>query len=87
MSQHDSCLPRAGDELEIPLCCFRAGWPIARSLVAAMALAPEAMNMGTRFIRYQEAPVHENVIKQAIVAAPSWDTRLVMRSLRHETGV
>jgi NAD(P)H-dependent flavin oxidoreductase YrpB (nitropropane dioxygenase family) len=38
------------------------------------------MNMGTRFIATQEAPVHENV-KAAIVAASELDTRLVMRGL------
>jgi NADH:quinone reductase (non-electrogenic) len=44
------------------------------------------MNMGTRFIATQEAPVHENV-KQAIVAATELDTRLVMRPLRNTERV
>ena len=44
------------------------------------------MNMGTRFIATQEAPVHENV-KKAIVAASELDTRLVMRPLRNTERV
>ena len=57
-----------------------------RSLVSAMALGAEGMNMGTRFIATKEAPVHENV-KQAIVAASELDTRLVMRPLRNTERV
>ena len=57
-----------------------------RSLVAALAMGAEGMNMGTRFIATQEAPVHENV-KQAIVDASELDTRLVMRPLRNTERV
>jgi nitronate monooxygenase len=57
-----------------------------RSLVAALALGAEGMNMGTRFIATQEAPVHPNV-KDAIVAATELDTRLVMRPLRNTERV
>ncbi len=78
-------LPRAADELEIPFAAS-GGMADARSLVAAMAMGAEGMNMGTRFIATQEAPVHENV-KQAIVGASELDTRLVMRSLRNTERV
>jgi nitronate monooxygenase len=44
------------------------------------------MNMGTRFIATQEAPVHDKV-KQAIVAASELDTRLIMRALRNTERV
>ncbi len=57
-----------------------------RNLVAALALGAAGMNMGTRFIATQEAPVHENV-KRAIVAASELDTRLVMRPLRNTERV
>ena len=57
-----------------------------RSLVAALALGAEGMNMGTRFIATQEAPVHD-AVKQAIVAASELDTRLVMRPLRNTERV
>jgi nitronate monooxygenase len=49
-------------------------------------MGAEGMNMGTRFIATQEAPVHENV-KKAIVAASELDTRLVMRPLRNTERV
>jgi nitronate monooxygenase len=78
-------LPRAADELEIPFVAS-GGMADGRSLVAALALGAEGMNMGTRFIATQEAPVHENV-KKAIVAASELDTRLVMRSLRNTERV
>jgi NADH:quinone reductase (non-electrogenic) len=78
-------LPCAADKLKIP---FVASGGIAdgRSLVAALALGAEGINMGTRFIATQEAPVHERV-KQAIVAATELDTRLVMRPLRNTERV
>ncbi|WP_296444807.1 NAD(P)H-dependent flavin oxidoreductase [Rhodoferax sp. UBA5149] len=78
-------LPRAADELRIPFVAS-GGMADGRSLVAALALGAQGMNMGTRFIATQEAPVHENV-KQAIVDASELDTRLVMRSLRNTERV
>ena len=78
-------LPRAADELEIPFVAS-GGMADARSLVAAMALGAEGMNMGTRFIATQDAPVHDNV-KQAIVNASELDTRLIMRSLTNTERV
>ncbi|HSW06481.1 NAD(P)H-dependent flavin oxidoreductase [Aquabacterium sp.] len=78
-------LPRAADELKIPFVAS-GGMADGRSLVAALALGAEGMNMGTRFIATQEAPVHENV-KAAIVAASELDTRLVMRPLRNTERV
>jgi len=78
-------LPRAADELKIPFVAS-GGMADGRSLVAALAMGAEGMNMGTRFIATKEAPVHENV-KQAIVAASELDTRLVMRPLRNTERV
>ena len=78
-------LPRAADELSIPFVAS-GGMADARSLVASLAMGAEGMNMGTRFIATQEAPVHENV-KKAIVAASELDTRLVMRPLRNTERV
>ena len=78
-------LPRAAEELSIPFVAS-GGMADGRSLVAALALGAEGMNMGTRFIATQEAPVHDNV-KQAIVAASELDTRLVMRPLRNTERV
>jgi nitronate monooxygenase len=78
-------LPRAAEELKIPFLAS-GGMADARSLVAALAMGADGMNMGTRFIATKEAPVHENV-KQAIVAASELDTRLVMRPLRNTERV
>ena len=78
-------LPRAAQELTIPFVAS-GGMADARSLVAALALGAEGMNMGTRFIATREAPVHAQV-KAAIVAASELDTRLVMRSLRNTERV
>jgi nitronate monooxygenase len=78
-------LPRAAEELKIPFVAS-GGMADARSLVAALAMGAEGMNMGTRFIATKEAPVHENV-KLAIVAASELDTRLVMRPLRNTERV
>ncbi len=78
-------LPRAAEALKIPFVAS-GGMADARSLVAALALGADGMNMGTRFIATKEAPVHENV-KQAIVAASELDTRLVMRPLRNTERV
>ena len=78
-------LPRAAEELEIPFVAS-GGMADGRSLVAALALGAEGMNMGTRFIATQEAPVHQRV-KDAIVTASELDTRLVMRPLRNTERV
>lgn len=78
-------LPRAADELEIPF-VSSGGQADGRSLVASLAMGADGMNMGTRFIATQEAPVHENV-KLAIVNASELDTRLIMRPLRNTERV
>jgi nitronate monooxygenase len=78
-------LPRAAEELSIPFVAS-GGMADGRSLVAALAMGADGINMGTRFIATQEAPVHQNV-KDAIVAASELDTRLVMRPLRNTERV
>ena len=78
-------LPRAADELSIPFVAS-GGMADGRSLVAALALGADGMNMGTRFIATREAPVHDKV-KHAIIAASELDTRLIMRPLRNSERV
>ena len=78
-------LPRAADELKIPFVAS-GGMADGRSLVAALAMGADGMNMGTRFMATKEAPIHENV-KLAIVAASELDTRLIMRALRNTERV
>jgi len=78
-------LPRAGEELKIPFVAS-GGMADGRSLVAALAMGAEGMNMGTRFIATKDAPVHQHV-KDALVAASELDTRLIMRPLRNTERV
>jgi nitronate monooxygenase len=78
-------LPRAAEELTIPFVAS-GGMADARSLVAALAMGAQGMNMGTRFIATREAPVHDNV-KQALIKATELDTRLIMRALRNTERV
>lgn len=78
-------LPRAAEELKVPFLAS-GGMADGRSLVAALALGADGMNMGTRFMATQEAPVHPNV-KQALVNASELDTRLIMRPLRNTERV
>lgn len=78
-------LPRAAEELAIPFVAS-GGMADGRSLVAALSLGADGMNMGTRFMATVEAPIHDNV-KAALVAASELDTRLVMRPLRNTERV
>jgi len=78
-------LPRAAEELSIPFVAS-GGIGNGKQLAAALALGADGINMGTRFIATEEAPVHQNV-KQAIVAASELDTRLIMRPLRNTERV
>lgn len=78
-------LPRAAEALTIPFVAS-GGMADARSLVAALALGADGINMGTRFIATQDAPVHQNV-KDALLAATESDTRLIMRPLRNTERV
>jgi NADH:quinone reductase (non-electrogenic) len=78
-------LPRAADELSIPFVAS-GGMADGRSLIAALALGADGINMGTRFVATREAPVHDRV-KAAIVQASELDTRLIMRSLRNTERV
>lgn len=78
-------LPRSADELRVPFVAS-GGMADGRSLVAALAMGASGINMGTRFVATQEAPVHQKV-KEAIVAATELDTRLVMRPLRNTERV
>jgi nitronate monooxygenase len=78
-------LPRAADELDIPIIAS-GGMADGRSLVAALALGADGINMGTRFMATHEAPCHKNV-KDALLETTELDTRLVMRPLRNTERV
>lgn len=78
-------LPRAFEELSVPFVAS-GGFANGQQLVAALALGAEGVNMGTRFMVTEEAPIHKRV-KQAIIEASELDTRLIMRSLRNTERV
>lgn len=78
-------LPLAARQLKVPFIAS-GGMADGRSLVAALALGADGINMGTRFLATKEAPVHQNV-KNAIVAASELDTRLVLRPMRNTERV
>jgi nitronate monooxygenase len=78
-------IPAAADKVKIPMLAS-GGFGDGRGLVAALALGAEGINMGTRFIATQEAPVHEN-IKQFIVGNDERSTRLIFRAFRNTTRV
>jgi nitronate monooxygenase len=78
-------LPLAAEKLAVPFVAS-GGMADGRSLVSALSLGAEGINMGTRFMVTKEAPIHANV-KQAIIDASELDTRLVMRPLRNTERV
>lgn len=78
-------LPAAARVLSIPMIAS-GGIGNAQGLVAALALGAEGINMGTRFVATQEAPVHDNV-KQAMVNASERQTALIFRSLQNTARV
>lgn len=70
-------LSRARQSLKVPFIAS-GGFADGQGLAAALALGAEGINMGTRFMCTEEAPIHRN-IKQAIVDAQETDTELVLR--------
>ncbi|MDD0808971.1 nitronate monooxygenase family protein [Curvibacter sp. RS43] len=78
-------IPLAVRALKIPVIAS-GGIADGRGLAAALALGAEGVNLGTRFLATQEAPVHEH-IKQALLQASERDTRLMFRTMRNTTRV
>ena len=77
--------PAATQALKIPVVAS-GGIADGRGLVAALALGCEGINMGTRFLVTQEAPVHEN-IKQKVVEMDENQTRVIFRSFNNTARV
>lgn len=78
-------IPAAADKLSIPIVAS-GGFSDGRGLVAALALGADGINMGTRFVATQEAPVH-NDVKRAIVDMDETQTRLIFRSFKNTARV
>jgi len=78
-------IPLTVDAVTIPVIAS-GGFGDARGFVAALTLGAEGINMGTRFLATQEAPVHPKV-KEWLITASERDTILIMRSLRNTERV
>lgn len=78
-------IPLTVDSVDIPVIAS-GGFADGRGLVAALALGASGINMGTRFLASQEAPVHPKV-KEWLVQSTECDTMLVTRSLSNTSRV
>ena len=78
-------IPAAVQRLKIPVVAS-GGFADGRGLAAALALGAEGINMGTRFMVTQEAPIHPD-IKQRIVDMDETQTSLIFRSFRNTARV
>ncbi|MEH6589810.1 MAG: nitronate monooxygenase family protein [Halioglobus sp.] len=78
-------IPAAANKLTIPIIAS-GGFADGRGLVAALALGADGINMGTRFMVTEEAPIHQNV-KQAVVDMDETQTSLIFRSYKNTARV
>ncbi len=78
-------IPAAVRALEIPVIAS-GGIATGAGLAAALALGACAVNMGTRFVATEEAPVHPNV-KQQVVANSELDSQLIFLSFHNTARV
>ena len=78
-------LPATVDAVNIPVIAS-GGMADGRSLVAALALGADGVNMGTRFMATKECKIHEHV-KEGIVQNTERDTLLINRTLRNTSRV
>lgn len=78
-------IPRAADAIKAPLIAG-GGFSDGRTVVVALALGAEGVNMGTRFISTLECPAHHS-FKEKIVASSATDTVLVMKSIGNPSRV
>ena len=77
--------PAATQALKIPVVAS-GGIADGRGLVAALALGCDGINMGSRFLVTQEAPIH-HAIKEKFVEMDENQTRLIFRSYRNTARV
>lgn len=77
--------PATTQALKIPVVAS-GGIADGRGLVAALALGCEGINMGSRFLVTQEAPIHDE-IKQKFVHMDENQTRLIFRSYHNTARV
>ena len=77
--------PAAAQALSIPIVAS-GGIADGRGLAAALALGCDGINMGTRFLVTQEAPIHQG-IKEKVVEMDETQTKLIFRSFRNTARV
>jgi NAD(P)H-dependent flavin oxidoreductase YrpB (nitropropane dioxygenase family) len=78
-------IPIAAKALKIPIVAS-GGIGDGRGMGAAMVLGAEGVNMGTRFVCTQEAPVHPT-LKEVLRQACERDTNLIFRTLNNTARV
>lgn len=78
-------VPAAARTLDIPIIAS-GGFATGEGLAAALALGASPINMGTRFMASEEAPIHRNV-KEQIVANDERQTILVFREFNNTARV
>jgi len=78
-------LPATVDQVDIPVIAS-GGMADGRSLIAALSLGADGINMGTRFMATKEAKINERV-KERIVTSTERDTILMNRTLRNTSRV
>lgn len=78
-------IPAAARRLQLPIIAS-GGIADGAGMAAALALGAEGVNMGTRFMLTQEAPLHPR-IKETLAGAGERDTALIFRSFRNTARV
>ena len=78
-------IPAAVRAVKIPVVAS-GGIADGYQMAACFAMGAQGINMGTRFVCTQEAPVHDNV-KQALVKATERDTNLIFRTMHNTSRV
>jgi nitronate monooxygenase len=78
-------IPATANKVSIPIIAS-GGFADGRGLVAALALGADGINMGTRFMCTEEAPIHK-AIKDRIVEMSERETDVILRSLTNPSRV
>lgn len=78
-------LAKAKRVLKVPFIAS-GGFADARGCAAALSLGASGVNMGTRWLCTQEAPVHIKV-KEQITKAKETDTQLILRAFQNTSRV
>lgn len=78
-------IPAAARACRIPVVAS-GGIADGYQMAACLAMGAQGVNMGTRFMLTQEAPIHPKV-KEALVAAGERDTNLIFRTMKNTSRV